>query len=180
MAQQASLEAVEVVSSVAFDALVARRLDAAYRLAALLLLDPNEAQDATHDAFLKAARSWSTLRDPASADAWFDRIVVNECRDRLRHRHRHPVTDISDEVSQGLTIADGADASIERDRIRQALGRLSADLRIVVVLRYYEGLPVDETARRIGVPSGTVKSRLHHALRELQAALAADDREGFR
>ena len=68
----------------AFQALADEHLDAAYRLARIILRDQAEAQDATHDAFVQAWRKWSTLRDPDRFEAWFDRILVNACRDRLR------------------------------------------------------------------------------------------------
>ena len=180
MAQQAGLAMSIEGSSVAFEAFVSRRIDSAYRLAALVLLDRVEAEDATHDAFLKAAHSWSTLRDPLQADAWFDRIVVNECRDRLRRRRSHRVVDISDEFVETEATRDGLADAVERDRMRRALVRLSPDLRLVVVLRYHLDLAVDETALRLGIPPGTVKSRLHAALRELRAVLTADDREPTR
>ena len=68
--------------SLAFERLTAGRLERAYRLASAVLEDDAEAQDAVHDAGLRAWARWSELRDPARFDAWFDRIVVNACRDR--------------------------------------------------------------------------------------------------
>jgi RNA polymerase sigma-70 factor (ECF subfamily) len=68
----------------AFLRLVDDHLDAAYRLARAILHDATDAQDATHDAFEQAWRKWSTLRDPARFEPWFDRILVNTCRDRRR------------------------------------------------------------------------------------------------
>ena len=79
-----------------FDTLARRNLDSApYRLAALILRDPVEAQDATHDAFVQAWQKWSSLRDLDRFDAWFGRILVNVCRDRLRRGRRRQVHDIS-------------------------------------------------------------------------------------
>jgi RNA polymerase sigma-70 factor (ECF subfamily) len=66
-------------------------LDRAYRLAGLLLADASEAQDATQDALVRAWRSSGSLRDAASFQAWFDRILVNVCRDRLRRERRRRV-----------------------------------------------------------------------------------------
>ena len=68
----------------AFVRLADEHLDAAYRLARAILRDPSEAQDATHDALLQAWRKWSTLRDPSRFEPWFDRILVNLCRNRLQ------------------------------------------------------------------------------------------------
>ena len=82
----------------AFRRLADEHLDAAYRLARAILRDPTEAQDATHDAIVQAWRKWSTLRDPSRFQPWFDRILVNTCRDRLRST-RWQARDISTEVA---------------------------------------------------------------------------------
>ena len=82
----------------AFLRLADHHLDAAYRLARAILRDATDAQDATHDAFEHAWRKWSTLRDPSRFEPWFDRILVNTGRDRLRSGRRQ-ATDISVEVA---------------------------------------------------------------------------------
>ena len=79
----------------AFRALADRHLDASYRLAYAILGQRAEAEDATHDAFVTAWRKWSTLRDPALFEHWFDRILVNTCRNRLRHSSRWRTDDLS-------------------------------------------------------------------------------------
>ena len=82
----------------AFLRLADEHLDAAYRLARAILHDATDAQDATHDAFEHAWRKWSTLRDTSRFEPWFDRILVNTCRNRLRS-NRRLTTDISAEVA---------------------------------------------------------------------------------
>jgi RNA polymerase sigma factor (sigma-70 family) len=82
----------------AFLRLADGHLDAAYRLARAILRDPGDARDATHDAFVQAWRKWSTLRDPARFEQWFNRILVNTCRNRLQHVSRWRTRDISAEV----------------------------------------------------------------------------------
>ena len=159
----------------AFLRLADEHLDAAYRLARAILHDATDAQDATHDAFERAWRSWSTLRDPSRFEPWFDRILVNTCRDRLRSVHRR-TTDISEEVA--ITSGDQFGQAHDRDLLANAIADLSPDHRVVVALRYYRALPVDEIAARLGVPRGTVQSRLHYALKRLQAAIDAADRKG--
>lgn len=157
----------------AFASFTERRLERAYRLAGVILRDPVEAEDAVHDACLGAWTHWADLRDESKADAWFDRIVVNECRARLRRRRIAPlaVTDHLDGAGP-----DEYRSFVERDVLHAALARLEPDHRIVVVLRHLSGLTPAEIAARTGVPEGTVKSRLHYALRELRAALEAGDR----
>src|SRR5437773_2015893 len=77
-----------------FDQFARQQVDGSYRLAVVLLGDPHDAQDATHDALLRAWQHWPDLRDEARFDAWFQRILVNECRNRLRRR-RSPVRAIA-------------------------------------------------------------------------------------
>ena len=179
MLGERALEGSEGADRVAaFEALARQSLDSSYRLAALILRDATEAQDAVHDAFVQAWQKWSSLRDADRFDAWFGRILLNVCRDRLRRGRRWQVVDISaaldhrDADEQGRRVDD-------RLAIERSFRHLSADHRIVIVLRFYLDLSVDEIAERVGVPSGTVKSRLHVALRQVGGDLAlAFDEEG--
>jgi RNA polymerase sigma factor (sigma-70 family) len=152
----------------AFLRLADDHLDAAYRLARAILHDSTDAQDATHDAFEQAWRKWSTLREPERFEQWFDRILVNTCRDRLRSASRLP-TDISVEVA--MTSGDQFGQAHDRDLLASAMADLSPDHRVVVALRFYRDLPVDEIASRLGIPAGTVQSRLHYALKRLHSAI---------
>jgi RNA polymerase sigma factor (sigma-70 family) len=154
----------------AFRRLAEQRLDRAYRLATAILHDTAEAEDATHDAFVLAWRSWRTLRDAARFDAWFDRILVNVCRNRLRWAGRRRQSDLTPELV-GYS-PDPYRAAGERDAVEGAMRALSPEQRIVVVLRFYCDLSVEETAARMGIPTGTVKSRLHHAVKRLGAAMS--------
>ena len=163
-------------AAAAFQVLADQHLDAAYRLARVILRDETEAQDATHDAFVQAWRKWSTLRDTDRFEAWFDRILVNACKDRLRRGSRIVARDISDEL--GLETADPYVRTHERDAIDQALARLSPDHRVVVALRYDRDLAADEIARRLDIPVGTVQSRLHYALRKLHEVIDGFELEG--
>ena len=157
----------------AFVRLADEHLDKAYRLARAILHDPAEAQDATHDAFVQAWRKWETLRDQSLFEPWFDRILVNTCRNRLRS-NRRPTTDISAEVA--LATGDHAGRVEDRDVIGAAIAALSPDHQVVVALRYYRDLTVDDIAKRLGIPSGTVQSRLHYALKRLHDAIDAADK----
>ena len=85
-------------------------------------------------------------------------------------------TDISVEVA--LATGDHTGHAEDRDVIGAAIAGLSPDHQVVVALRYYRDLPVDEIARRLGIPRGTVQSRLHYALKRLHDAIAAADTKG--
>ena len=169
-------------SAGSFEELVELRLDACYRLAAVILGDRLEAEDATHEAMLRAQRSWPSVRDPAAAQAWLDRIVVNECRDRLRRRRVARAIVAAQHAALDPAGLPADVAATDRAALRSALAELDPDHRLVVILRYLLDLSVDDIATRTGAPSGTVKSRLHHALRQLRAAYDAaarlDDLDG--
>jgi RNA polymerase sigma-70 factor (ECF subfamily) len=160
----------------AFARLADDHLDAAYRLARAILRNPSEAQDATHDALLQAWRKWSTLRDRALFEPWFDRILVNTCRNRLQHASRWDASDISPEMA--LAAGDAYGQADDRDVLGHAIATLSPDHRVVVALRYYRDLQVDEIATRLGISAGTVQSRLHYALKQLHRVIDVADGKG--
>lgn len=143
-------------------------LATSYRLAAHLLGDPADAEDATQEALLLAWRGWPRLRDSERFGAWFDRILVNVCYERLRRHRRSPTVELPDEVGG---VADVAAAALARDSVGRALLGLTPEQRIVVVLRFWRDLSIEEIADRLEVPSGTVRSRLHYALQSLRAEI---------
>ena len=155
----------------AFGRLVARELAPAYRTATLLLGDASEAEDVTQDALERAWQRWDQLRDPDNAGAWFGRILVNLCRDRLRSPRRTPVRWLGEPQ-----VSDPVASVAERDALDRALDRMNADQRIALVLRYYLDLPIEAIAERTGAPIGTVKSRLRLALDAMRAAYEAQER----
>jgi RNA polymerase sigma-70 factor (ECF subfamily) len=161
----------------AFEALSDRCLDDSYRLASVVLRDPVEAEDVVHDAVLLGWRKFGSLRDPARFDAWFGRIVLNLCRDRLRARRRGHLREaqLGAVMEQGRRDDFGSVA--ERDALTAAFPKLGPDLQLVVALRFYRDLPLDDIAELLGIPLGTVKSRLHTGLKRLRAEL---ERIGWR
>ncbi len=139
----------------------------------MVLRDASEAEDVVHDAALQAWTRWDELRDQERFDAWFDRILVNRCRERLRRRRVKaiPLTDPPEHPGP-----DRLAGIADRDALRRVLATLDPDHRIVVVLRFVEDLSVASIAERTGEREGTVKSRLHYALRQLRAAFDAAER----
>ena len=161
----------------AFESLSDRRLDDSYRLAAVILRDQAEAQDVVHDAVLLGWRKFGSLRDPARFDAWFGRIVLNLCRDRLRARRRSRIREAALVAQSELIRADDSAPVARRDAIAAAFPRLDPDLQLVVALRFYRDLQLEAIAELLGIPLGTVKSRLHTGLRRLRTEL---ERAGWR
>jgi RNA polymerase sigma-70 factor (ECF subfamily) len=152
--------------------LISALVGASFRLARAILLDDGEAEDAVQEASLTAWRKQASLREPDRFDAWFDRILINQCRDQLRRRRRTVQIAAAPAGHEAAAEPPAADSDPELDR---ALATLDVDHRIVVVLRYWQDRTIDDIAARIGIPSGTVKSRLYHALRHLRASLEASN-----
>lgn len=169
MIGKARVVTAEPDRSVAFAQLVDRDLDRAYRIAGVILGNSHDAEDATHDAVVQAWRSFGALRDGAKFEGWFQRILVNVCRDRLRKRRRSPVTELR--VAGSRSVADRFAGVDDRLALDRAFEQLSPDQAITVALRFYVDLTLEDVAVRMGVPVGTVKSRLHAALRTLGLAL---------
>jgi RNA polymerase sigma-70 factor (ECF subfamily) len=155
----------------AFAAMTRRDVDRAYRLAWAILGNDEDAQDATQDALTAAWRQRNSLRDPDRLEAWLSRILINKCRDRLRSRGRSRARVRSLELVAVPAVPDGSHAAADRDELGRALESLNPDERIVVVLRFWADMTVDAIADRLGVPPGTVKSRLHNSLSALRSTL---------
>jgi RNA polymerase sigma factor (sigma-70 family) len=156
----------------AFEALVAAELDGAYRLAGVILGDRWQAEDVTHDAVVHAWLRFGSLREADRFGAWFGRILVNLCRDRLRERGRRPIA-VATVVER--PVEDRTGTVDDRLLLDRAFAELSPDHRVALVLRFYADLPVDAIAELVGVPAGTVKSRIHVAVERMRATLGAEE-----
>jgi RNA polymerase sigma-70 factor (ECF subfamily) len=157
----------------AYAELVRDRIGRLHHLARLILRDDVAAEDATQEALVAAWRDLSALRDPERFEAWLHRLLVRACYREARRSRRQvaieatvrPLT--SNEPDPGLHVAD-------RDAIERGFSRLDTDGRAILVLRFYVGLSTDETADVLGIPAGTVKSRMHRAIGKLRATLDSD------
>jgi RNA polymerase sigma-70 factor, ECF subfamily len=144
---------------------LADELSGAYRLAGYLLADASDAQDAVQEASVRAWRAWGKLREQEKFHSWFNQILVNVCRTRLRKKSRQRTLDVDDVDLEG---PDPFRSALARDTIGRAISSLSTELRMVIVLRYWADLPLAEIADRLRIPIGTVKSRHHAALQTLR------------
>jgi RNA polymerase sigma-70 factor (ECF subfamily) len=162
----------------AFSELVRLSIDKLYAIARLILADADRAQDATQETLILAWRDITALRDPDRFEAWLRRLLVNACyKEARRNRRRWLIeTDIL-QVDPGTP--DTSRLVADRDELERGFERLDPDQRILLVLHYYVGLPLQDTADALGLPLGTVKSRLHRATRAMRARLDADARAGL-
>jgi RNA polymerase sigma-70 factor (ECF subfamily) len=149
-----------------------------FSTARLILRDDGRAEDATQEALIAAWRDLSALRDPDRFEAWLHRLLVRVCYREARRGQRRWTVESDVRLVLSPT-PDPANDLSDRDRLERGFRRLGADERIVLVLHYYLGLTLEEVAAVLGVPSGTVRSRLHRARHAMRAALEADDRSPF-
>jgi RNA polymerase sigma-70 factor (ECF subfamily) len=146
-----------------------RLLAIAYRI----LRDLGLAEDAVQQTLVLAWRELPTLRDADRFDAWLRRLLVNACYREAR-RGRNWATNVRvlpiDEAAPGSEY----DSVIARDQLERGFQRLPPEQRAIFVFHHYLGMTLIEVAGELGVPLGTVKSRLHYATNSLRAALEAD------
>jgi len=143
-----------------------------YKTAYLMLDEPQEAEDALQEVFLRVHRSLSSYQPAKGAfTTWLHRVTVNHCINRTRKRRLRllPIT----QVHPGRMPSQPSPERRldDEDAIARAMRGLSGKLRAVVVLRYYWDMSYGEIAETLGIPLGTVKSRLNAALRALRAEL---------
>jgi RNA polymerase sigma-70 factor (ECF subfamily) len=158
----------------AFDLLARQVGDRCMAMAVRILRDVDAAEDAVQTGLIEAWRRLGDLRDPERFEAWVQRIVINACYRETRRRRwsigvRQITVDPINARDDALTVND-------RDQLDRAFRRLTPEQRAILVLHHYLGLSVPEIAERLGVPLGTVKSRLHYAGGALRASIEADAR----
>lgn len=143
--------------------------DALLRLCAMQLRDADLARDAVQDSFWKAYQRLDTFRDECSEKTWLTRIAINTCRDYRRRawfRQRRESVDVD-----ALALPGGTEADARDDTVFRAVLSLPAREREAVLLRYYQRLQLSEIAQALGIPEGTVNSRLNRARSRLRAHL---------
>jgi RNA polymerase sigma-70 factor (ECF subfamily) len=159
----------------AFASLAVAAGDRLHAVAHRILRDIDLAEDATQQALLAVWRDLPQLRDPARFDAWSYRLLVRACYSEAR-RTRHWAPNLRLLPVDAASATDDSGMVVDRDQLERGFRRLSIEHRAVVVLHHYLDMPLDDVAETLGVPVGTVRSRLQHALRGLRAALDADAR----
>jgi RNA polymerase sigma factor (sigma-70 family) len=150
---EAQVQAAQQGDPVAMDALLTELAPWVGRICAAIALDQGE--DAMQETLIAVLRSLPTLREPAAWRAWVRRIAVREALRMTRDDHVVAMPDPPE-----VTVSTDVDTAID---VRNTLRKLPAQQRAVLVLRNLEDLSEQETAEVLGVPEGTVKSRLHRA-----------------
>lgn len=161
----------------AFEQLVRRHKDRLWAVAMRTTGDPEEASDALQDALISAYRRADQFRGDSAVTTWLHRIVVNASLDRLRRKAVRPAQPLPDDDDNlpGRVVADPTDHLDRRETqlvVTAALAELPEDQRAAVLLVDVEGWSVEEAARMLGCPEGTVKSRCFRGRAKLAKRLA--------
>jgi RNA polymerase sigma factor (sigma-70 family) len=158
----------------AFGALAEQSIGHLYDVAQLMLHDSDLAKDAVQEALILTWRDLRALRDPDRFTAWMHRILVRCVYRAATHERRQAsVRSLDDSAA---VLPDSSHAVEDRDQVDRGFRRLKPELRAALVVHHYLGLTYDEAADVLGVPAGTVKSRLNRATAAMRAELDADAR----
>lgn len=151
-----------------FEEYVRTRQDALLRSARRLVPDPIDAQDLVQTALVRTYPRWDRIADKTLADAYMRRVMINTRTEWWRNRKLDevPTGDLPD-----ASVDDGAEQRADREMLRDVLNVLAPKQRQVVMMRHYGQFSTEETARALGMSTGTVKSTLHRALARLRDEL---------
>jgi RNA polymerase sigma-70 factor, ECF subfamily len=169
------VERAQAGDETAFTELAARIGDRMYAAAQHILHDSGRAEDAVQQAMISIWRQLPRLEDPDRFQGWAHRIVIRAAYAEARRRRIWQAKSVKS--SAGRTSApDHASGVADREQLERGFQALGLDHRAVLVLKHYSGLSNAEIAEALDIPEGTVRSRLHHGIRALRAALEADAR----
>jgi RNA polymerase sigma factor (sigma-70 family) len=155
----------------------------AYGLALRILRDERHAEDAVQEAFLQVWRSAATFRpERAKASTWVLTLVHRRAVDLVRREERRQADPLPDEPAAAVEAVEQTDEAawlrFERERVQTALKQLPDSQREALELAYYGGFSQSELAERLGVPLGTIKSRMFAGLARLRELLDESAQEG--
>lgn len=141
-----------------------------FQIAYSILANSADAEEVAQEVFLRAYCRRCTLRDPQRFRAWVARIAFHLALNRRRARDRRLIRDTAWYAAQPASVFDGAHNEDDRaflDRVRREIDRLPEKLRVVLLLSAVEEMDAGEVAAALGIPAGTVRSRLHLARKRL-------------
>lgn len=159
----------------AFQALAEELINRLYNLAQLMLNDRDLAEDAVQETLVETWRDLPGLRDPDRVQAWVHQILVRAVY-RLAKRERRQLDPRRFISANGLTSPDPAISVGDADQIDRGFRHLKPEYRAVLVAKHYLGLPDEAAGIMLGIPAGTVKSRLNRATAAMRAELEAGAR----
>lgn len=160
----------------AFDALATALYDRLYAVARRILRDGYAAEEAVQECLLRGWRELRSLRDPSRFEAWMHRLLINACHDQGRRARRFAV-EIAEISFDRSDPADDFATVVRVDELERGFLQLPVGHRAVLVLTHYVGMSAPEVSQVLGIPVGTVYSRLHYGVRAMRAALSKPSAE---
>lgn len=158
----------------AWGEIVVRYKQAVFGLCLGFLRSRADAEDLTHDAFIRAYENLRRYQLERKFSTWLFTVAANLCRNRLRYRRYHPVIEPLDLQEGGIDPAAAVAREDRQVRVKRALERLSPGYRSPLVLRYYNELSYREIGELLSLPEGTIKTRIHRAKVMLKQELERD------
>ncbi len=168
----------------AFRELIEAHRDRVFNITFRMLGNKHEAEDVAQEVFITVFKTIETFREESKFSTWLYRVTVNHCKNRIKYlarRHDQNRDELDDTHTEGVNGAPVAPPPSTPDRalegvqmeklLQEAIAKLDEEHREVVVLRDVEDLSIEEICEITGLPSGTVKSRLHRARNELRKKL---------
>lgn len=146
-----------------FETYISQNIDSIYRFAYTYTANQQEAEDVVHESVLKALKSIHSLRNPEHMGTWFHRIVANTALTCIKRNKKLVCMDPVDMAD----IQDGGD-DFSNISFEQMIGVLEPKYKSIVVLRFFEGMPLEDIAQILDENLNTVKTRLYRALKTLR------------
>ncbi|MBQ8094844.1 MAG: RNA polymerase sigma factor [Clostridia bacterium] len=138
-----------------------------YHIARSYLSNDQDAEDAVQDAMIKAWEKRKTLRDIRQFRPWMARILSNRCKDILRKRKIWSFFPLEEDTAQTEMPQSG-------NEVADAMNKLKPELRMIMTLHYVDGYSIQEMAETLGIPTGTIKTRMRNARKQLSRMLLID------
>lgn len=146
-----------------------------YGLCMTLCADKHEADDLYQDTWVKVLKRFDTYDPSRDFEPWLTRLCVNTYRDRLRRLSRSPFLNFSsNETKEAFLLTATAPEKEDYSDLYAAIDQLPEKLRLTIILFYFQDMDIEKTAQTLGIPTGTVKSRLHKARIQLKEVLGRE------
>ena len=146
-----------------------------YGLCMTLCADKHEADDLYQDTWVKVLKRFDTYDPSRDFEPWLTRLCVNTYRDRLRRLSRSPFLNFSsNETKEAFLLTATAPEKEDYSDLYAAIDQLPEKLRLTIIMFYFQDMDTEKTAQTLGIPTGTVKSRLHKARIQLKEVLGRE------
>lgn len=146
-----------------------------YKTAKSILKNDDDVYDALQEALISIYQNFNNLKNEKYFATWATRIVINKCYDLLRKNKKSKIISIETELENDIANAGYDDYDVDQYGIKKALESLNDDLRLIIILYYYDNFSINEISKIIDIPNGTVKSRLYKARTILKEKLEKEE-----